>query len=96
MAYILRYSSLSQQLAMTPAAEQILRKALELDESDRATLAGLLIESLDAAQEEGWAEAWAAEIQRRTDQLDSGEVTTIPWEDLRARLVKKKHGASEI
>ena len=81
---------------MTRAAEQILRKALELDESDRATLAGLLIESLDAAQEEGWAEAWAAEIQRRADQLDSGEVTTIPWEDVRARFVEKKHGASEI
>ncbi|HUF11112.1 MAG TPA: addiction module protein [Rhodothermales bacterium] len=81
---------------MTRAAEQILREALELDESDRATLAGLLIESLDDEQEEGWAEAWAAEIQRRAGQLDSVEVNTIPWEDVRARLLEKQRGASEI
>jgi len=55
----------------------------------------LLIESLDAEQEEGWAEAWTAEIQRRADQLDSGEVNTIPWEDVRARLLEKKHGEGD-
>lgn len=80
---------------MTRAAEKILSEALELEESDRATLAGLLIESLDDEPDEGWEEAWAAEIQRRADQLDSGEVSTIPWEEVRARLLKRKRGASE-
>lgn len=80
---------------MTRAAEKILSEALELEESDRATLAGLLIESLDDEPDEDWEEAWAAEIQRRTAQLDSGEVSTIPWEEVRARLLERKSGASE-
>lgn len=80
---------------MTGAAEKILSEALELEESDRATLAGLLIESLDDESDEGWEEAWAAEIKCRTAQLDSGEVNTIAWEEVRARLLERKRGASE-
>ncbi len=80
---------------MTRAAEKILSEALALEESDRATLAGLLIESLDEAPDEGWEEAWAAEIRRRVAQLDSGDVNTIPWEEARARLLERKRGASE-
>ena len=30
--------------------------------------------------------AWAGEIQRRIDDLDSGRVKTIPWEEAR-RLI---------
>lgn len=80
---------------MTRAVEKILSEALELEESDRATLAGLLIESLDDEPDEDWEEAWAAEIHRRSAQLDAGEVDTIPWEEVRARLLKRKRGASE-
>lgn len=29
--------------------------------------------------------AWAEEIERRVRQIDSGEVTTIPWEEVRAK-----------
>ena len=39
---------------MTRAVERILSEALELEESDRATLAGLLIESLDDEPDERW------------------------------------------
>jgi putative addiction module component (TIGR02574 family) len=30
--------------------------------------------------------AWAEEIERRIRQIDSGEVATIPWEEVRAKL----------
>ena len=77
---------------MTNAAEHILREALELNESDRATLAGLLIESLEDAPDDGLEEAWAAEVERRAADLDSGAVVAIPWEEVRARLFRSRRG----
>lgn len=79
---------------MTRAAEHILREALDLDESDRATLAGLLLGSLEADPDEGVAEAWALEVDRRAAQLDSGTITTMRWEDVRSRLMRKGRDAS--
>ena len=29
--------------------------------------------------------AWEEEVQRRVRQIDSGEVTTVPWEEVRAK-----------
>lgn len=79
---------------MTRTAEHILREALTLAESDRATIAGLLIESLEDAPDEGVEEAWAAEIDRRAAELDSGEVATISWEEVRTRLFRTDRGTS--
>jgi len=81
---------------MTRAAEHILREALNLDESDRATLAGLLLGSLDDDIDDDAAQAWVEEVDRRAKQLDSGEVTAIPWEDVRARLMKKSRGTPTV
>ena len=79
---------------MTRAAENILREALELDDADRATLAGLLLGSLEDEPDEGVAEAWALEVDRRAAQLDAGEVTSLRWEDVRARLINRSRGTS--
>ena len=35
--------------------------------------------------------AWSEEIERRVRQIDAGEVTTIPWEDVRAKLYARLH-----
>ncbi len=35
--------------------------------------------------------AWAEEIERRVRQIDSGEVKTIPWEEVRAKLYARLH-----
>ena len=58
-------------------------------------MAGLLIASLEDEPDEGVEEAWAAVIDRRAKQLDSGEVSTIPWEEVLARLFGQEGGASE-
>lgn len=34
-------------------------------------------------------EAFAAELQRRIDRLDSGEDKPIPWEDVRAEALAR-------
>ena len=64
----------------------LFKQASELPEEDRADLAGLLIESLESERDEGVDEAWAAEIERRLADLDSG-VQGVPWETVRARLL---------
>jgi len=73
---------------MSPNAEELLRKALCLDENDRASVAGALIESLHGEPEPDAEAAWDAEIQRRVEELDSGAVETIPWTEVRKRLFR--------
>jgi putative addiction module component (TIGR02574 family) len=68
---------------------EIFRDAAELSEHDRATLAGLLIESLEGERDPDAEAAWAAEIQRRVAELDAGTVKTIPWEEVRQRLLDR-------
>ena len=65
------------------------KEASELSEKDRADLAGLLIESLEGAPDEGVEAAWAAEIERRVAEVDAGTVNTIPWEEVRQRLLDR-------
>jgi len=74
---------------MATSAEELYRKALSLDESDRAALAARLIESLDTETEEGVEAAWFAEVERRMEEFDSGKVQGIPWDELRTRLLGK-------
>ena len=76
---------------MQPLVLDLFKKAADLPEEDRATLAGLLIETLDTEKEEGVEKAWQAEVQRRLSELDSGSVKTVPWESVRARILKRPH-----
>ena len=77
---------------MSPTTADLFKKALDLSENERATLAGLLIESLEEQPDEDLEAVWMAEISRRISELDSGEVDTIPWEDVKKRLMKKSNG----
>jgi putative addiction module component (TIGR02574 family) len=73
---------------------ELFEEASRLTEEDRAELAGRLLETLHGQPEEGVEAAWAEEIERRIRQIDSGEVTTIPWEEVRAKmhaLLNEKH-----
>jgi len=80
---------LPYNLSMTEEADELLKKALTLSPEDRATLAGSLLESLEEAEEEGVEEAWNEEIARRVEELDSGKVKTIPWEEVRRKVTAK-------
>ena len=71
---------------MSPTADQVLQQALSLDEKDRASVAGALIESLHGEVEPGASEAWENVIQQRIHDLDTGAVKTIPWSEVRNRL----------
>ena len=68
------------------------KEAAELPDADRASLAGLLIESLEGEPDPDVEAAWAAEIEKRVAELDAGTVKNIPWEEVRQRLVDRLHG----
>jgi len=44
-----------------------------------------------ASRKEDVDAAWNEEIERRIHQIDSGEVKTIPWEEVRAKLYARLH-----
>jgi putative addiction module component (TIGR02574 family) len=69
---------------------QLIDEALALPDSDRATLASLLLKSLESeALDSDVESAWAQEAERRWSQIESGAVKTIPWEDVKARLLRQ-------
>jgi putative addiction module component (TIGR02574 family) len=74
---------------MSTRADTILGTALALPPDERAWLAEELIASLDEAQDAEVEAAWAAEIEKRIAQVESGEVQTVSWEDARARIRAK-------
>ncbi len=78
---------------MTSHVAELFRVASQLPENERAELAGLLLDSLEGEPEEGVEAAWANEVERRVRQIDSAEVTTIPWEEVRAKLFARLDGS---
>jgi putative addiction module component (TIGR02574 family) len=73
---------------MSPKATEVLEQALSLDEADRATVAGALIESLEGPADPDAEEAWSAVIERRVAELAAGTVKTVPWSEVRERLFR--------
>lgn len=66
--------------------DELYREAVELTESERAELAGLLLESIESEPDSGVEAAWAEEVERRVREIETGKVQTIPWQQVRADL----------
>lgn len=77
---------------MTKSVATLFEDALVLEENDRATLAGLLFESIEAEPDPDVNAAWEVEIERRLNQLESGEVELIPWDEVKQKLYDKMEG----
>jgi putative addiction module component (TIGR02574 family) len=78
---------------MSPEVSELLKKALALPPEARAALAGSLLESLDdEPADEGVEAAWSEEIKRRIEELDSGKVKPIPWEEARRQIAALLNG----
>ena len=73
---------------MTVKAADLPKAALALEESDRASLAGALIESLEARAEPEAVAAWEATIRRRVEELEAGSVIPVGWSEVRERLFR--------
>ena len=79
-------------LPMTSEAQEVLRRALALSADQRADVAAELLASLDEAPPSDRAAveaAWAREIERRARRVMAGESAGEPWEDVRARILRR-------
>jgi putative addiction module component (TIGR02574 family) len=70
----------------------LFKQASDLPDRDRATLAGILLESLETEVDPDVEAAWKEEIERRLADLDAGRVQSIPWEEVKARLIRRFGG----
>jgi putative addiction module component (TIGR02574 family) len=77
---------------MTQEVAELLQKALALPPEARAALAGSLLESIDGTVDASAEEEWNREIARRIEELDSGKVKPIPWEEARRQISTILHG----
>jgi putative addiction module component (TIGR02574 family) len=71
---------------MSREVAELLKRALELPVTDRAELAGSIIESLDHTEDKSVKDAWNAEILRRMEDLDSGRVKPVSHDEVLRRL----------
>jgi putative addiction module component (TIGR02574 family) len=60
--------------------------ALELPEGERAALAHDLLASLDGPRDADAQQAWEAEITKRLDELETGNVRTIDADEALRRI----------
>jgi putative addiction module component (TIGR02574 family) len=81
---------------VTEEVAAILRKALSLPPEARAAIADTLLESLEAPPHtEDVEAAWSEEIRHRIDEIDSGKVQLIPYEEVRRRLMARLSDAGK-
>ena len=74
---------------MKSRIKEVAEKALKLPSNARASLAEILLESLDHEEDFPVSDEWMAEVQRRCREIDRGETRLIPAEKALAQLHKK-------
>lgn len=66
---------------MNQKIEAIISDALLMPDKDRAIIAERIIASLDHVFEKDTELAWQNELQKRVDEINSGKISCIPWEE---------------
>lgn len=74
---------------MTQRAEAVLEQALSLAEGDRVELAEALLESLGADMEPTVEASWRQEVALRVRLAAEKATPSLPWPELRERLVAR-------
>jgi putative addiction module component (TIGR02574 family) len=76
---------------MSPDVSDLLKRALSLPVEERAALANTLLDSLEQV-DESVQEAWDREVARRIKDLEAGRAVTVPWDELRRKLLTMADG----
>ncbi len=71
---------------MNARVDHLIEEALALPAEERSAVALALLDSLGGEDESAVSEAWAEEVRRRRQELRSGAVRAVPWEEAKARL----------
>jgi putative addiction module component (TIGR02574 family) len=68
---------------MSSTIDHVLTAALPLSDGDRVELVEALIASLQPGDRPPPDDSWREVIRRRSDELRSGKVTPVPWNEVR-------------
>ena len=71
---------------MIGQSEIILQQALLLDKDERRNIAERLLETLEGDDDTISDDEWAAELNRRAEEMRLDPTMGIPWEQLRDEL----------
>jgi putative addiction module component (TIGR02574 family) len=71
---------------MATLDEKLLRDALSLPVEQRTELVDKLLESLYGPIDADIEAAWAEEVEKRLEELDSGVVESVPGEEVFKRI----------
>lgn len=74
---------------MTDKSQVVLAEAFKLTANERAEVAEQLIASLDEAPDTDVEQAWQEEMQKRSQQIERGEVELVDSDAVMAELRKK-------
>ncbi len=77
---------------MAKAADDLREEVLALPAQERARIASDLLASLDseAVDEEEIDRLWSIETQRRAATLESGDASTLSWDDIHQRFAEHR------
>jgi putative addiction module component (TIGR02574 family) len=79
---------------VTEATEQLLQSALALPEDERLDLVEALLAECDRALARPFDDAWLAEIQRRSAEIDAGTAILTLWPEVKRRVRQRLGGAA--
>jgi putative addiction module component (TIGR02574 family) len=79
---------------MTRPAKEIVNAAIKLAESDRLQIVEELLASLEPDTDSDVDAAWAAEVERRSREIQGGIVRPVPWSEVKSQARKRVRGRS--
>ncbi|RJP62414.1 MAG: addiction module component, family protein [Ignavibacteriales bacterium] len=66
--------------------DDLLSKALLLNDKERALMAERLVSSLDPGYDINSEKEWQEEIERRINEIDKGKVKLLSWNTVKKQL----------
>ena len=83
---------------MSAAAKTVIDKVRELSDDEKSEFVGMLrneadesvIDAWEKADQQSWDREGLEEAKRRMEELDSGRVEAVPWEDLHQEIAEKR------
>ena len=69
--------------------QSVLRAANQLPIVEKVQLIEALWDTVPEESLPPLSDEWLAEIRRRSDEFDSGQVATVPWEAVRAEAMRR-------
>lgn len=74
---------------MTGDIDKLVAEARKLPDAERIQLVEQILATMDGGPSGAVAEAWIDEIERRSRQIERGEVQGVPWSEVKDRVRRR-------